>query len=136
MSLSLLALAAAAATHSITIDHNGKRIDAVYHARTDVSMKTVGSAPPTRMDNQRCRWNAAIVVERKMAHAPTLARTLPSDRTLSGNQPGACPGNKRVIEREIALREDEVRKHLVAVAEQDRNLLVAELDAARTLAVN
>lgn len=136
MSLSLLAMAAVAATHTIAIDHNGKRIDAIYQARTDVSMKTVGSSAPTRMDAQRCRWNAAIVVERKMAHAPSLARTLPSDHKISGNQPGACPGNKNVIAREIALREDEVKAHLMAVAEQDRNLLVAELDATRALAAN
>lgn len=136
MSLSLLAMAAVAATHNIAIDHGGKRIDAVYQARTDVTMKTVGSSSPTRMDARRCRWSAAIVVERKMSHAPSLARTLPSDHALTGNQPGACPGNTRIIEREIALRSDEVKAHLVAVAEQDRTLLLAELDAARVLAAN
>ncbi|MGV3770424.1 MAG: hypothetical protein ACO1NM_10375 [Sphingobium phenoxybenzoativorans] len=136
MSFSLIALAAAAATHTVQIEHRGMQMDAIYSARTEIQTRTVGAATPNRADGQRCRWTATLVVDRKLTHGPALARILPSDHKLSGSQPGACTRDRSAIEREVARRDDAVRDHLLAVAARDQAPLLAELDAIRNLASN
>lgn len=136
MSLILVALAASAATHSISVDHHGTAVEAVYSARTDINARTIGAHTPNRMDGRRCHWTATVVVDRALAHGPTMARTIASDRSFSGTHAGACSGDKSGIHREIAAREDEIRAHLIAVAERDRPVLTAELASLRSLAAN
>lgn len=136
MSFSLIAMAVAAATHTVPIEHRGAQIDAVYSARTEIQTHTIGAKTPNRMDSQRCRWTATVVVDRKLSHGPALARVLPTDHKLSGSQPGACTRDRSAIESEVARRDDAVRDHLLAVAAQDRAPLLAELDAVRNLASN
>ncbi len=136
MSLPLIALAAAAATHSVPIDHNGTSMQAVYTAHADVQTRTIGAHTPNRGDSRSCRWTATISVDRQLTHSPALARTLTSDRQLSGSRPGACTGDNSAIDREVAARSDMIRDHLIAVAQQDHPALLAELDAVRNLASN
>lgn len=136
MNLILMAMAATAATHSVQIDHRGSSIQAVYSAQTRLSTRTVGAGAPNRMDDRRCLWTATISVERRLTHSPALARTLSTDRQISGTQPGACVGNRKAIEGELARRDELIRDHLTAVAQQDHAPLLAELDAARNLASN
>lgn len=136
MSLSLIALAASVATHVVTIDHQGTSLDATYTARADIRTRTVGAKVPNRMDMQRCNWTATIVVDRKLNHSPALARTLPTDRTFSGSEHGACTPGRNSGERNLAQHHDKIRDHLMAVAEQDRAPLLAELEAVRSLASN
>lgn len=136
MSLTLIAIAAAAATHTIHIEHRGAPVEAVYSARTDIQMRTVGAHTPNRMDSRRCQWTATVVVERQLSSRPVLARTLPGDRPLSGSQSGPCTTATSEIEREVARRDDVVRTQLLAVAERDRSPLLAELDAVHNMASN
>lgn len=136
MSLTLLAIAAAAVTHTTQIDHRGTPVEATYSARTDIQMRTVGAHTPNRMDGRRCQWTATIVVERQLSGRPVLARTLQGDRPLSGSQSGPCTAETSEIEREVARRDDAIRTQLLAVAERDRTPLLAELDAVHNMASN
>jgi hypothetical protein len=136
MSLTLIALAAAAATHTTQIEHRGTPVEAVYSARTDIQMRTVGAHTPNRMDSRRCQWTATIVVERQLSSRPVLARTLQGDRPLSGSQSGPCTTQTSEIEREVARRDDVIKAQLLAVAERDRTPLLAELDAVHNMASN
>lgn len=133
MALGLLALAAVAAAHSVELEHGGGRIGAQYHARTEVETRTIGAYAPNRMESRRCLWTATVVVDRQLAGHVALNRTVSRDLQLKGSLAGACKGRDGHIAREVARHAEKVRAHLVAVAEEDRARLVAELDAARSL---
>jgi hypothetical protein len=136
MSIALIALAAAAATHSVTLDHHGQRLGATYTARADVQAKTVGARAGTRIDGQRCHWTATIVVDRALDHGPAHARTISTDKRFSGSEPGACHSGRRPGAATIARHNNAIQAHLAAVAQADRAPLLAELDSARALASN
>ncbi len=132
----LVAMAAAAATHSVQIDHGGTPVRATYSARVDITTKTVGAKTPNRIDMQRCQWTATVIVDRALDHGPALARTVSSDKRFSGSEHGACTPGRQSGERNLAQHESAIREHLMTVAERDRAPLVAELDAVRNLASN
>jgi hypothetical protein len=136
MSLTLIAMAAAAATHAVQIDHGATPVQATYSARAEFRTKTVGARVPNRMDMQRCQWTATIIVDRALIHGPALARTVSSDKQFSGSEHGACRPGRQSGERNLAKHEGAIREHLIAVAEKDRAPLLAELDAIRSLASN
>ncbi|WP_088184614.1 hypothetical protein [Sphingobium sp. Z007] len=136
MSLTLIALAAAAATHSIAIEHHGQQLGATYTARAEMRTRTVGARTPNRMDAQRCQWTATIVVDRKLDHGPALARTIATDKRFSGSEAGACTPGRELGARNLTQHHDKIAAHLVAVAQADRAPLLAELDAVRNLASN
>lgn len=132
----IIAMAAAAATHSVQFDHGGNQVQATYTARVDISTKTVGAKTPNRMDMQRCQWTGTVIVDRALSHGPALARTISADKRISGSEHGACTPGRNPGERNIAKHEAAIRDHLLAVAEGDRAPLMAELDAVRNLASN
>ncbi len=132
----LFALAAAAATHSVTVQHHGQPIAATYTARADVRSKTVGAKTPNRMDMQRCRWSATIMVDRKLDHGPALARTIATDQTFSASEAGACTPGRNPAEQALANHREKIEAHLVAAAKADHGVLLAELDSVRNLASN
>lgn len=134
MALGLLALAAVGAAHTVQLEHGGARIEAEYHARTEIQRRTIGAYTPNRMNVQRCMWTAIVAVDRRLAGNPALARTVASDLRLSGSLPGACQGKADAVAREVARRDDKIRAHVVAAAAQDRPQLLAELEGARNLA--
>ncbi|WP_242123054.1 hypothetical protein [Sphingobium sp. Sx8-8] len=136
MSLTLIAMAAAAATHTVQIDHGGAPVQATYSARTEIHTRTVGAKAPNRMDMQRCQWTATIIVDRALSHGPALTRTVSSDKQFSGSEHGACTPGRRSGERNMAQHEGRIREHLIEVAQRDRAPLLAELDAVRSLASN
>lgn len=135
MSLILIALAAAA-SHSVALEHHGQQLGATYTARADTQARTVGAKAGTRMDSQRCLWTANIVVDRTLDHGPAHSRTLPTDMRFSGSEPGACHPARAPGEAVVARNSDKIRASLVALAQADRAPLLAELDSARALAVN
>lgn len=132
--IDILIALSAAATHDVRIDHGGVPVHAVYSARPEIRMRTIGVATPNRMDARRCRWTAAIRVERRLEGGGALTRTLSGDQHLSGSAPGTCAHQAKGIERDVAGRSDFVRRQLLAVAERDRARLLAELDAVRGMA--
>lgn len=136
MSILLFTIAAAAASHSVHIQHHGAPVEAVYNARIAVRAKTVGAHTPNRMDSRRCNWTAEVVVERHLANAPSLVRTLAHDRDLTGSHAGACNRDTSDIQQQVARRGDGIKARLAAIAEQDRTQLAAELDSIRAMASN
>lgn len=144
MSITLIALATAAAisgstpavTHSVSIDHHGTAVQAIYTARAAINARTVGARTPNRMDMQRCNWTATIMVDRKLDHGPALARTIAGNTRFSGSEAGACTRGAKLEQRLTAQHQDKVHAELMAAAAQDRAPLLAELDSVRNLASN
>ena len=136
MSITLIAMAAAAASHTVSITHHGTSMQALYTARADVEARTVGAKTPNRMDMQRCKWTATVVVDRKLDHGPALARTIASDTRFSGSESGACARNDSLEQRVLAQHRDRIQATVMAMAERDQAPLMAELDSVRALASN
>lgn len=132
----LIALAAAAVTHSVTIEHHGQNIGTTYAARAEASARTVGARTGARMNGQRCQWTVAVMVDRRLDHGPAHARTIATDQRYSGSDAGACTGNRQREAAILAQHRDAIAQRLVAIAQTDRAPLLAELDSARALAIN
>lgn len=139
IALGLMALSPVAATdgmhhHRTTIEHRGVPVGVTYRATMQLTTRAIGMSPPTRASTARCAWVATIVVERQMLRdgqpTPPMSRVVSNDFTLKGNRPGGCIGAQKIIERDVAARDDDVRAHVMAVAESDRSILLAELEAA------
>ena len=122
-------------SHRVEIDHQGQRVDVTYHSELAVKQRQVGTAGPAgRPSTLRCLWKANVSVEREARSAAghVLKRTISSDAPIEGSRPGWCSGQRAAIEQEVASRSDQVREHLLAVAERDRETLALELDAAHS----
>lgn len=130
-----LGLIASAATpdghhHRLTVQHAGAPLTVDYRARIDLKTRQIGMAPPTRHGVVRCTWTARIAVERSLAGHAGSSRLIDQDLTLKGSETGNCREARKLIDRALAKRADEVQAHMVAVAERDRSVLLAELAAA------
>ncbi|SCW91428.1 hypothetical protein SAMN02927924_04021 [Sphingobium faniae] len=136
MSLTLIALAAAAATHIVQIDHHGTPIEAAYTARTDIKTRTVGAHTPNRADMRRCHWTATVVADRRLTHGPSFTRSIPTGLEFSGSEAGACTPGRDTGARDMDRHQEKIQVHLMTVAQQDRAPLLAELDDLRNLASN
>lgn len=131
MSLSLFALTVAGAAHTVSVEHHGQRVGVTYTARAEVRQKTVGAKVPNRMDMQRCRWTATLIVERRLDDGPALHRTIPSGLTFSGSAPGACVADRPAAERHLARNAEQIAARVASVTQADRPRLLAELDSVR-----
>jgi len=118
--------------HRMTIEHRGVPLSVDYRATKALTTRQAGMSPPTRTGGVvRCHWVAKVVVERSMARGGgSLNRVVDSGLELKGSRPGTCAGARKAIDREVAARDDEVRRHVQAVAERDHATLLAELEAA------
>ncbi|PTD16958.1 hypothetical protein CV103_18125 [Sphingomonas fennica] len=125
-------------THQVTVEHAGKPVAVTYDAEVVTRMKTVGTTPPPRPSSERCRWKASVTVIRQVhsASGASLNRTLPEVKEISGQRPGTCMAGRKAIMAELDGKIERVREHLRATAEADRPTLLADIDAARTLALN
>lgn len=134
-----LALAAAAGSsgdmsHRVTIQHQGQPVEVTYRAIVDVDARQLGAAIPTRVTDTRCTWVANVTVERTTSQAGQPVRTISQAPAIDGRRHGDCMTNRHAIGRDVAAREDEVRAHLVEVAEADRAAALAALGTATQLA--
>jgi hypothetical protein len=121
--------------HRIEIDHRGQRVDVTYRSDMDVAHKQVGTVgAPGRASTLRCAWKARVSVQREARSAAghVLTRTIASDVPIEGTRPGWCAGQRNAIAQEVAARSSDVRDHLLAVAERDREALALELDAVHS----
>ncbi|MES2271995.1 MAG: hypothetical protein V4533_14015 [Pseudomonadota bacterium] len=132
LSLGLLAAASsAAAEHRVQIDHRSGAVDAHYRGNVDVSHKQIGSAAPGgRASSLRCAWTAKISVNREARHASgaVMTRAFESDTIVKGSRPGWCSTNTAAIAQDVALRTDDIQRHLLAAAEKDHAVLTAEVE--------
>jgi hypothetical protein len=129
----VLALATAADNHSVTVPHAGGPIAATYRSATAVRYRQTGAvAPPGAAQTLRCRWTATATVTRA-ASSPTgarLARTWAPAVVLSGVRHGWCGSARQSIAQEVAARRDAIERHRLAVAAEDRPVLIAEVEGS------
>lgn len=118
--------------HQVEVAHGDRQVTAVYQPKTAISYRQVGNMTPNRPGTARCIWKAEISVERHL-QAPAgqgshVVRTLVPTKLITGSTNGRCAQGKEQAQAAIARRTDEVRDHVLAVAAEDRNALMAELD--------
>lgn len=118
--------------HQVEVPHGERQVTAVYQPKTLVSYRQVGNMTPNRPSTARCMWKAEISVERHL-QAPAgqgshVVRTLVPTKLIEGSTNGRCAQGKEQVNSALARRTDEVRNHVLAVAAEDRNALMAELD--------
>lgn len=132
MAALLLSGVAAGDTHQVQVDHRGHRVDVTYRGAVDVQHRQVGGvSAPGRPATARCMWTATVAVEREAVspRGHVATRTIARDAALSGSRAGWCGEQRAAIAAEVAARGAAVRDHLVAVAAEDRDRVVADLDA-------
>ncbi|MBM6575487.1 hypothetical protein KCP91_03835 [Microvirga sp. SRT01] len=133
LGLASATIPAATIDHSITIDHRTGPIDARYRGTVAVEHKQVGSiAPPGRASTLRCMWSANMIVDRHATAATgtTMMRNIVRDNVVSGSRPGWCDKHRGSIAKEVAAKVKDMDSHVVAVAQEDHDVLRAELDRA------
>jgi hypothetical protein len=133
------AIAASTASHDITVRHRDATYEVSYRPQVSTQMKTVGLSAGTRPSTERCRWAMNVQVERQIRRPGETAgieRLLPETHVIRGQRPGSCAHGRDAIEAEQAARLDTLRKHVEQVADADRAALIADIDSARTLAMN
>ncbi|WP_439469286.1 hypothetical protein [Blastomonas fulva] len=121
--------------HQVEVPHGERQVTAVYQPKTMVSYRQVGNMTPNRPSTARCMWKAEISVERRL-QAPAgqgshVVRTLVPTKLIEGSTNGRCAQGKEQVSSALARRTDEVRSHVLAVAAEDRNALMAELSIAQ-----
>ncbi len=121
--------------HRVEVPHGERQVTAVYQPKTMVSYRQVGNMTPNRPSTARCMWKAEISVERHL-QAPAgqgshVVRTLVPTKLIEGSTNGRCAQGKEQVSTALARRTDEVRSHVLAVAAEDRNALMAELSIAQ-----
>ncbi|MFT3964347.1 MAG: hypothetical protein QM690_00510 [Sphingobium sp.] len=142
LSVALTAILGAATPvlgHEATLDHAGTAYKLSYEPRVETRAKTVGHSMGTRPSTERCRWTIDVQVERRIQAseaAQPLTRLLPETRSFGGEALGSCRQNARAIAAAQEARQDHIRQHVAAVASADRPAVLAEIDAARSLALN
>lgn len=133
-----LAIAPQPITHNVTVEHNAAPLSATYRADVAVSTRQIGVSAGTRPSTARCLWEARIGVVREVAREQGAAysRRLDADKTIDGSRPGSCDTVARQLERDLQARTDDVRAHVIEVAQQDGDALRADLRTLTALAQN
>ncbi len=137
--LGSMAASDGALEHRMQMDHHSGPVAVRYSADVGVTHKQIGAvATGGRPSTLRCQWSANVTVHReaKAGTGATLLRSASRDGVIEGSRPGWCSANRSAIAQEVARRQDSVRDHLQAVAQEDHGLLRAEMDRlhAETLA--
>lgn len=121
--------------HRVEVPVAGRAVPVDYAARIAVATDQRGIAPPGRTSSERCHWQATLAVERSIADGRAL-RPVASDWTAHGSVPGNCALADDMIDRELAARLEAAQAALVASAEADRTILLAELAALDQIAAD
>ncbi|WP_230481100.1 hypothetical protein [Sphingomonas sp. Leaf21] len=121
----------AALEHRVQLDHHSGPVAVRYSADVGVTHKQIGAVTTGgRPSTLRCQWSANVTVHReaRAGNGAALLRSASSDGVMQGSRPGWCSANRNAIAQEVAERQDSVRDHLQAVAQEDHGLLRAEMD--------
>lgn len=137
LALAAVPLAGAAAVtlpdHTLQLDHRGGTAAVRYSGNVELAYRQVGSpAPGGRSSTLRCRWSADLTVHREARHSSgaTVSRVLTHERALEGHRPGWCEAHRGAVQKEVAARTDELQRRVAALAHDDRENLLAELERA------
>ncbi|MDX2211605.1 MAG: hypothetical protein SFV20_14750 [Sphingopyxis sp.] len=124
------------ASHPVTIDHKGRNVSARYDASVSIETRQIGVAMSIRPGTQRCSWRAVVKVGRHVEGSSLPARIVATDTSQQGSIAGDCRQLRTNIEREVARRAPAIQQRVAAIAEQDRDVLLAEVNSTTTLAGN
>lgn len=136
-----LAIMAAAVTpvHSTEISHGAQAYSASYHAQPSISLREVEPRFANRNAVPVCRWQADLTVNRAVAAqgraVPAFGKAIHRFTPVSGSYAGSCDAARSQINAEVARYTQAKAAEAVAVAQQDRAVLVNELDGVRALTV-
>lgn len=117
--------------HRMQLDHHSGPVAVRYSANVGVTHKQIGAvATGGRPSTLRCLWSANVTVHReaRATTGTTLSRSAARDGVIEGSRPGWCSTQRAAIAREVAQRQDAVRDHVQAVAQEDHPTLRAEMD--------
>jgi hypothetical protein len=130
-----LASPALALEHEVVIDHDAGPIAADYRGSVSVETRQVGAAGAAgRPSTLRCEWTASLNVERvaKVGESLRSQRSMSRDGVAKGSKPGWCETSTKAIDKLVDARTDSFRTAMMALVEQDRSVIVAEADSARS----
>lgn len=131
------ALAATTPIHSADIAHASSVYTASYSTESTVRFREVEQRFANRPSVPVCRWQAELVVNRDVAAQgrPLAAVAKPIHRfvPLSGSHAGNCTAARSQINAQVARYSAAQAGHAATVAQQDRAVLVNELDGIRAL---
>lgn len=134
---SSVAALAAAPVHSAQIGHGADAYIASYHARSSVTLRDVTPRFPARESVAVCRWQANLTVDRAVESGgrPVAAfgKAVHSFAPLSGSYAGGCNTARSQIDAEVARYTRSKAAEAAAVAQQDRAVLVGEMDGVRAM---
>ncbi|WP_298395376.1 hypothetical protein [Sphingobium sp.] len=139
-SQALAVLAATAApVHSAEISHGAQAYSASYHAQPSISLREVEPRFANRNAVPVCRWQADLTVNRGVAAqgraVPAFGKAIHRFTPVSGSYAGSCAAARSQINAEVARYAQAKAAEAVAVAQQDRAVLVDELDSVRALTI-
>lgn len=123
--------------HLTKIDHDTGPLTANYHGSISIDQKQTGSVIPSgRPSTLRCIWTASIAVTRdaKTADGMMLGRQFVRENVASGSHAGWCSKNKTAIAESVAKRTPDLERHMTALVQEDRSILLADLDRLRSSA--
>ncbi|WP_176595080.1 MULTISPECIES: hypothetical protein [Sphingobium] len=136
---SAAALAVATPIHSAEITHASNAYLASYKTESTLRLREVESRFANRPSVPVCRWQAELVVNRDVAAQgrtlAAVAKPIHRFAPLSGSHAGNCTAARGQIEAEVARHSAARSAEAVAVAQQDRAVLVNELDGIHALSV-
>jgi hypothetical protein len=117
--------------HTTRIDHHSGSVDVRYRGDIQIEQKQIGTvAPGGRPSTLRCAWKANMAVTRNANSAAgmMMSRQFVRENIASGSRVGWCRTNKTAIAKEVAARTPNLDRHMNEVAQEDRSVLLAELD--------
>ena len=135
LALTASALAGASALpaveHRTRIEHSGDVVDVHYRSEISLVTRQIGSAAKAGIPSTlRCLWRADLDVQREAIGraGAQLARGIDRAGVLEGSRPGWCDAHRASIAQELARRADQIRTEVNALAQEDHDVLKAEIE--------
>lgn len=129
--------AASSPVHSAQIAHGTQAYTASYHAESKVTTRQVESRFANRNATPVCRWQAELVVNRAVdaqgRAVPAFGKAIHRFAPVSGTYAGSCIGAQSEIASKIASYTRAKAGEAAAVAQQDRAVLVSELESVHAV---
>ncbi|MDI1295310.1 MAG: hypothetical protein PSY12_05410 [bacterium] len=135
---SVAALAAAATpVHSAQVAHGATAYTANYHAQSKVTVREIEPRFANRNAVPVCRWQAELVVNRAVEAqgraVPAFGKSVHRFAPMSGTYAGTCAGARSEIASEIARYSRAKASEATAIAQQDRAVLVSEMESVHAV---
>ncbi|HEX7743597.1 MAG TPA: hypothetical protein VF442_14370 [Sphingobium sp.] len=133
------AMSAATPIHSAEIAHSSSTYQASYATESTVRLHEVEPRFATRATTPVCRWQVDLVVNRAVSAEgraiAAVGKSIHRFAPLSGSHAGSCDAARSQINAEVVRYSRALAAKSTAVAQQDRAVLLQELDGIHALSV-